>query len=73
MSKMKKDQDIEALNDLLASKEYSIYQVFKKYEPQIKVYHDQLKIETDMREKRILMQEQDEVKKQRIREISEIR
>ena len=73
MSKMKKDQDIEALNDLLDSKEYSIYQVFKKYEPQIKIYNDQLKIETDMREKRILMQEQDEVKKQMIREISEIR
>lgn len=73
MSKMKKDQDIEALNDLLDSKEYSIYQVFKKYEPQIKMYNDQLKIETDMREKRLLMQEQDEVKKQMIREISEIR
>lgn len=72
MSKMKKAGDSDGLSELLESREYEIYTIYKSYEKLMKRYDEQIKIEEDMDEKKALMREQDEYRKEMIYEISRL-
>lgn len=72
MSKMKKAGDSDGLSELVESREYEIYTIYKSYEKLMKRYDEQIKIEEDMDEKKALMREQDEYRKEMIYEISKL-
>ena len=72
MSKMKKAGDSDGLSELLESREYEIYTIYKSYEKLMKRYDEQIKIEEDRDEKKALMKEQDEYRKEMIYEISRL-
>ena len=72
MSKMKKAGDSDGLSELVESREYEIYTIYKSYEKLMKRYDEQIKIEEDRDEKKALMREQDEYRKEMIYEISRL-
>ena len=72
MSKMKKTGDSDGLSELVESREYEIYTIYKSYEKLMKRYDEQIKIEEDRDEKKALMREQDEYRKEMIYEISRL-
>ena len=72
MSKMKKAGDSDGLSELVESREYEIYTIYKSYEKLMKRYNEQIKIEEDRDEKKALMREQDEYRKEMIYEISRL-
>lgn len=72
MSKMKKAGDSDGLSELVESREYEIYTIYKSYEKLMKRYDEQIKIEEDRDEKKALMKEQDEYRKEMIYEISRL-
>lgn len=72
ISKFRKNGDSDAMSDLMDSKEYEIYMIYKSYEKLMRSFDDQIKIEEDKDEKKALMREQDQYRKDMIREISEL-
>lgn len=64
------DKRLDALYD---SKDYEIMLIYRQYKGLMEYYADQLKLTDDKAERKRLMREQDEYRKQMIREISEIR
>lgn len=64
------DKRLDALYD---SKDYEIMLIYRQYKGLMEYYSDQLKLTDDKAERKRLMREQDEYRKQMIREISEIR
>ena len=69
---MKKAGDSDGLSELVESREYEIYTIYKSYEKLMKRYDEQIKIEEDRDEKKALMREQDEYRKEMIYEISRL-
>lgn len=72
LRKLKKNGDYDELDKLLNSDEFEIYGIYQKYEKLMKRYNEQIKIEDNKDERKALMREQDEYRKEMIREISEI-
>lgn len=72
LRKLKKNGDYDELDKLLNSEEFEIYGIYQKYEKLMKRYNEQIKIEDNKDERKMLMREQDEYRKEMIREISEI-
>lgn len=65
--------DSEKINDLYEDGDVQIMHIYEGYKGIMKRYNDLLKIETDDDERRKLMAEQDEYRKQMIKDISEIK
>ena len=72
ISKFQKNGDSDAMSDLIGSKEFEIYKIYMSYEKLMRSFDDQIKIEEDKDEKKALMREQDQYRKDMIREISEL-
>lgn len=67
-----KDGDIDKLNELMGSDDYEIMHIYDSYKGIMKYYNDELKYTDDKKERKALMREQDEVRKEMIMEISNI-
>ncbi len=63
--------DVKKVEKLLDSEDYLIYSTYQNYKGVMKYYNDQLKITEDNDERKSLMREQDEYRKQMIKDISE--
>lgn len=73
MRRMKKEMNYDALEKLQNSPEYEVYQIVKSYKKMMQRYDDDLKAEEDRNERKNIMQEQDELRKEMINEISQTR
>lgn len=71
MRRMKKEMNYDALEKLQNSPEYEVYQIVKSYKKMMQRYDDDLKAEEDRNERKNIMQEQDELRKEMINEISQ--
>lgn len=68
-----KNGDDRKIDELMNSGRYDRMNIYESYEKSIKAYNDLLKITDDQRERKELMAEQDELKKEMIYEISNLR
>lgn len=73
MRRMKKEMNYDALEKLQNSPEYEVYQIVKSYKKMMQRYDDDLKAEEDRNERKSIMREQDELRKEMINEISQTR
>lgn len=73
MRRMKKEMNYDALEKLQNSPEYEVYQIVKSYKKMMQRYDDDLKAEEDRNERKNIMREQDELRKEMINEISQTR
>ncbi len=71
MRRMKKEMNYDALEKLQNSPEYEVYQIVKSYKKMMQRYDDDLKAEEDRNERKNIMREQDELRKEMINEISQ--
>ena len=69
-NKYRKQGDTDKIEELLNSRDYIIYNTYQQYKGVMKFYNDQLKLTDDKDERRELMREQDEYRKEMIKEIS---
>lgn len=65
--------DTEGLQRLRENGDIDIMQIYNSYKGVMKFYDDQLKEDDDINRRRVLMQEQDQYRKEMIKEISEIK
>ena len=72
MRQYAKNGDDRKLDRLLESKDYDIMLIYESYNGLMKYYNEELQITDDKKERRELMREQDAVRKEMIKEISEI-
>lgn len=73
MRRMKKEMNYDALEKLQNSPEHEVYQIVKSYKKMMQRYDDDLKAEEDRNERKNIMREQDELRKEMINEISQTR
>jgi hypothetical protein len=67
-----KDRDAKSLDDLRRSDEYQWAKIYGKYKKPLKSIQEKLKVADGTAERKELMKQQDELKKQMIKEISEL-
>lgn len=68
----KKDNDSKALSKLRESDEYKWAQIYSKYKKPIKNIQEKIKVASGTAERKELMKQQDELKKNMIKEISDL-
>lgn len=71
MKRMMNEGDEEALNKFYNSKDFAVLNVYEKYKKQMKAFDESIKSAEDNAEKRELMKEQDDLRKQMIKDIKE--
>ena len=72
MRQMRKSNDYDALNAYQDSEDYEVYLIFRRFNKLLKRYDDLLKSEDDKDERKRLIREQDELRRELINEISQI-
>jgi hypothetical protein len=68
----RKDKDLESLNELRQSEEYQWAKIYKRRKKALDNLKEKLKVAEGTAEKKELMRQQDEIKRQMIKEISEL-
>ena len=70
--KYKKDNNNKALRELRESEEYQYAKIYSKYKKSVSKIQEKIKAATGTKERMELMQQQDELKRRMIKEISEL-
>lgn len=68
----KSNDDIDKLDELMDQKRYDIMKIYERYSKKEERYDDLIRDAEDERERRELMAEQDEIRREMIKEISEL-